>query len=84
MPADATHLSRNLRALRKIVLHASNLAWIDATMQKQRIQIELDGVDCREAKRSSGQRVFGQPHLLEEVRRLSIMVGQQPNFFCCR
>jgi hypothetical protein len=44
-PAAASRSSSNLRALGQVVLHASDRARIHASVQKQRIQVELDGVN---------------------------------------
>lgn len=66
----------DLGAPGEVVLHTSDLTGIDAPVEKQSVQIELDGVDCGQAERSPGQGVLWSAHWPQEVCCLPILVGE--------
>lgn len=67
----------DLCASGEVVLQTSDLTGIDASVQKQSVQIKLDGVDRGEAEGSPGQGVLRPAHWPQEMCCLAILVRQE-------
>jgi hypothetical protein len=67
-------------SLGDIVLHPPNFTGCISAMQKERVQVELDRVNGREAEGSPRQGLAGSAELLQMVRSVAVLVREQADF----